>query len=155
MGPVADTNPETSERVLTVLSYWGVRPRHLADAERRRLMIGRTGRVLAVGVLLLGGACAPAGKMTHDMNTMIQQASTKADHEALAAHYEEEARALRAKATEHEMRAQAYAKGGGYVKGKTNLIQHCNVLAAKYREVATEYLDLAKEHRELAAAAPQ
>jgi hypothetical protein len=109
--------------------------------------------IVMLGVLVLAGACAPAGKMTHDMDAMIQKASTKADHEALAAHYEQEAKALQAKAADHDKMAQAYSRGGGYIQIKGNLLQHCEILAARYREAATQYLALAKEHRQLAAAA--
>lgn len=113
-------------------------------------------RVLISGAVLLSiGACAPAGKMTHDMDAMIQSATTKADHEALATHYEEEAKALQAKAAEHRAMAQAYSKGGGYLQTKSNLLQHCDVLASKYQEAADENLALAKQHRRLAEGAPK
>ncbi len=111
--------------------------------------------VVMSGVVLLISACAPVGKMAHDMDTMIQSAATKADHNALATHYEEEAKALQDKATEHRRMEQAYAKSGGYVQSKTNLLQHCDVLASKYQEAANENLELAKQHRRLAAGAPK
>lgn len=114
------------------------------------------GGVLIFGaVLLLTGACAPAGKMAHDMDTMIQSATTKADHEALATHYEQEAKALQAKAAEHQKMAQAYGKSGVYSQTKSNLRQHCVVLTSKYQEAANEYLELAKQHRQLAGGAPK
>ena len=115
-----------------------------------------TGAVLILGaVLVLIAACAPAGKMTHDMGPAIQSATTKADHEALAAHYEQEAKALQTKAAEHQGMAQAYTKSGGYVQTKSNLLQHCQALAEKYQEAANENFALAKQHRELGAGAPK
>ena len=113
------------------------------------------GGVLISGAVLLSmSACTPVGKMTHDMDSMIQSARTKADHEALATHYEREAKALQANAAEHRAMAQAYAKGAGYIKTKSNLVQHCDVLASKYQEAADENLELAK-HRRLAEEAPK
>jgi hypothetical protein len=112
------------------------------------------GVLISGAVLLSMGACAPVGKMTHDMDAMIQSATTKADHEALAKHYEQEAKALQAKAAEHRAMAQAYAKTP-YVRIKSSLPQHCDVLASKYQEAADENLELAKQHRQLAEGAPQ
>ena len=113
------------------------------------------GVFISLAALLLVSACArPVGKMAHDMDTMIQNASTKADHEALATHYEQEAKALQAKAADHRRMAEAYAKNG-YIKTKTNLVQHCNLLTSKYQEAASEYSELAKQHRQLAAEGPK
>ena len=113
------------------------------------------GALLSGAVLLLISACAPVGTMTHDMDTMIERATTKADHEALATHYEQEAKALQAKAADHRRMAQAYAKSGGYAVAKINLPQHCEALASRYDEAAGENLALAKQHRQLAEEAPK
>ena len=111
--------------------------------------------VLVVGLLTLVGACSPIGKMTHDMDKAILGASTKADHEALAAHYEQEAKALQAKAVEHDIMAASYSKPGYAASPKADLPQHCRQLASRYREAARENLELARSHRELAAGAPR
>jgi hypothetical protein len=114
-----------------------------------------TKAVLVSGAVLLSmEACTSVGKMPHDMETVIQSATTKADHEALAAHYEQEAKALQDKATEHERMAQAYTKSV-YPRMKTSLAQHCATIATKYREAAKENRELAREHHELAAEAPK
>ena len=113
------------------------------------------GVFISGAALLLISACAPVGTMSHDMDTMIQSATTKADHEALATHYEQEAQALQAKAAEHRRMSQAYAKSGGYVATKTNLPQHCDALASTYEGAARENLELAKQHRQLAEGAPK
>lgn len=113
------------------------------------------GVFISLVALLLVSACArPVGKMAHDMETMIQSATTKADHEALATHYEQEAKALQAQAADHRRMAEAYDKSG-YIKTKTNLVQHCNLLVSKYQEAAGEYIELAKQHRQLAGGAPK
>ena len=114
------------------------------------------GGVLISGAVLLSmGACTPVGKMTHDMDAMIQSATTKADHEALAMHYEQEAKALQAKAAEHRAMAQAYAKSTLYGKMKSSLLQHCDILASEYQTAADENLELAKQHRRLVEGAPK
>ena len=105
--------------------------------------------------LLVTSACAPLGKMTHDMGTMIQKAATKADHEALATHCEQEAKALQGKAAAHRRMAQAYAKSGGYAVATGNLPQHCESLAATYEKTEGENVELAKQHRQLAQGAPK
>jgi hypothetical protein len=109
---------------------------------------------LIAGVMLVVTACALAGKTAHEMGPLIESARTKADHEALAAHYEQEAKALQDKAAEHETMAQKYQRGA-YGKTATTMIQHCEFLARTYRGAAKENLELAKEHHELAKAAPQ
>ena len=108
-----------------------------------------------VGIVTLVGACSPIGKMTHDMDQAVQSASTKADHEALAVHYEQEAKALQAKAVEHDKMAESYSKVGYAASAKANLPQHCRQLVSRYREAARENLELARLHRELSAAAPR
>jgi dihydroxyacid dehydratase/phosphogluconate dehydratase len=114
-----------------------------------------SGVLISGAVLLLVSACAQVGKMTHDMDTMIQKATTKADHEALATHYEQEAKALQAKAADHRSMGQAYAKSGGYAVTKGNLLQHCESLASTYERAAGGNLELAKQHRQLAEGAPK
>lgn len=123
----------------------------------RRLRMKRlAGGLLTSGaVLLLISACAPVGTMTHDMATMIQRATTKTDHEALATHYEQEAKALQAKAADHRKMGEAYAKSGSYAVRKANLPQHCDALASKYEGAAGENLEFAKLHRQLAEEAPK
>jgi hypothetical protein len=110
--------------------------------------------LVSSAALLLIGSCTSVGKMPHDMDTVIQSATTKADHEALASHYDEEAKALQDKAVEHQKMAQAYT-GSVYTRTKTSLPQHCASLAAKYQEAANENLELAKQHHALAEEAPK
>lgn len=113
------------------------------------------GAVISGAALLLMSACAPVGRMTHDMDTMIQSATTKADHEALAKHYEQEAKALQAKAADYRRMAETYPRTGGYVARQPTLPLHWEALASKYEEAARENLELAKQHRQLAEEAPK
>lgn len=88
-----------------------------------------------------------------DIDKMIAGAKTESDHEALAAHYEAEAKALEAKAADHEEMRKAYERAGRYPAAKGGGVQHCNSLVLKYREAAQENRELAKMHHELAAGA--
>ena len=114
-------------------------------------------RALLLAAVLLVGACTPIGKMSHDMDNAIRSASTKADHETLAAHYEEEAKALQAKAVKHEDLAKAYTQlsQSDVTRNSADMAKHCATLASTYRQAAAENLALAKEHHESAAAAPK
>lgn len=82
----------------------------------------------------------------------VATAKSRADHEQIASYYEQEAKAARAKSDEHRQLAAQYKKPG-YGNAAPILVQHCNYIAAKYRQAAAESLKLAKLHRELAAKA--
>jgi hypothetical protein len=103
--------------------------------------------------LSLGGYALSAGQESSEAQK-IESAKTKADHEALAAFYEQEAKSLQAKAEEHKEMGKAYSKFG-HLKEKQHLVTHCDRLVEKYNGAANESLALAKLHRELAAKAKQ
>ena len=84
------------------------------------------------------------------MSDMITAAKTPADHEKLAAHYEQEARAARAKADEHKKMADAYRKAGGPLIEKLHFDQHCDALVKSYTATADEFEALAKAEHEAA-----
>jgi hypothetical protein len=94
-----------------------------------------------------------------DLPAAIENAKTAADHEAIAAYYEGEAKAARARADEHRKMAAAYGKqprpGGG--KGHRPQVyrtigQHCEKLVARFEADAKDYEVMAASHREAAAA---
>lgn len=109
--------------------------------------------------LSLGGYALSAGQEASSPVQKIETAKTRADYEALAAFYEQEAKSLQAKAEEHKEMGKAYSKighlSGTAFKAKHNLVQHCDRLVEKYKGAAQENLALAKLHRELAAKAKQ
>ena len=84
------------------------------------------------------------------MSDMITAAKTPAYHEKLAAHYEQEARAARAKADEHKKMADAYRKAGGPLIEKLHFDQHCDALVKSYTATADEFEALAKAEHEAA-----
>lgn len=78
----------------------------------------------------------------------IAAARTPAEHEAIAAAYEQEATRLEAKAREHEKMAQAYSSAASK-KGMASAAMHahCAKLARQYSDAAKGNRELAKEHR--------
>ncbi len=99
----------------------------------------------AVAILLSGGAQAADLGVTP---AQIEAARTPADHEAIAAGFDQEAARLEATAKDHEKMADAY-RSAGSKKGfaSASMRAHCLKLAKKYAEAAKENRALAKEHR--------
>ena len=110
---------------------------------------------ILIGAVLVWSAVTPTGVVAEmSMEQLIESAKTKADHEALAAHYEAEAQALQEKANTHKRMSAAYrimpSKGGA-----GGFTAHCDRLIARYEEAAKENLELATLHRQMAAEAGQ
>ena len=84
------------------------------------------------------------------MPDMIAKAKTAAEHQKLAAHYEQEAKAARAKSDEHAKMADAYRKAGGALIEKLHFDQHCDTLAKSFAAMADEFEALAKAEQEAA-----
>jgi hypothetical protein len=84
----------------------------------------------------------------------VEKASTPADHEALAAQYDQEATEDREEAAKHRAMADTYGSGVTYGKvahsGKGAMKLHCQRLAEHYEAAAKEADALAAFHRELA-----
>ena len=80
---------------------------------------------------------------------MITDAKTPADHEAIAAYYDQEAQAAHKKHEEHLQLKASYAKIP-HLASKTGLPEHCNTIAMNYQKTAKEYEALAKLHRDMA-----
>ena len=113
-----------------------------------------TGATAIVGLALL--ACTLAlpsvGHADDDLATQVQNAKTAADHEAIAAEYDEKAADAKKEAEAHRKMEKTYATGS-YAGGKvspTPLPQHCAALAKHYDELAAEYTTLAAAHRAMA-----
>jgi len=106
-----------------------------------------------VAVLGLLVSCT-INPMDMDMTQAVQSAKTRSDHDALAKHYEDAAKQMQLKADEHKkLLAQYQAKKGLYGKQAQSLISHCQGLIRIYEQAATENMEMAKSHRELAAEA--
>jgi len=109
--------------------------------------------LLAVG-FLLSGCVSGGGVQAPTLHHRIEHARTRADHEDLAAHFEREAKTLRAKANEHEEMVRSY-RWSGYAAANTDYVRHCKELARTYLKAAEDNLGLAKLHRGLAEKAAQ
>ena len=114
-----------------------------------------TKRLFVIAALLvpLVGAMVPtrraAAKETMDMTEMVAQAKTPADHEKLAAMYDQEAADARSKAQMHKKMADEIRKTGGALFLKVHYDQHCDGLVASYTKAADEYEALAKAERSM------
>jgi hypothetical protein len=115
-----------------------------------------TKRLLLITALLipLAGATIPtlraAAKETMDMMEMVMQAKTPADHEKLAAMYDQDAAEARSKAAMHKKMAEDIRKTGGALFAKLHYDQHCDGLVTSYTKAAEEYAALAKAERTMA-----
>ena len=103
--------------------------------------------IVTLGYLPFGSA--EEGK---NIEQMIAEAKTPADHEAIAAYYEKEAQEAHQKHAEHQQMSDSYAKVP-VLKTKTGAVAHCNTIAKNYEKIAKEYEALAKLHQEMAKSA--
>jgi hypothetical protein len=80
------------------------------------------------------------------------------DHAALAAWYDKEAAQLRQSAKDEMAMAEMYRKNPGYTNPGvvsqrpdrlSNMIQHCESMAAMYTKAAEEAERLAQDHRDI------
>ena len=113
---------------------------------------------VTVGVLMAAviGVASSCSIDPHrmDMSQAVQSAKSSGEHEALARHYEDAAKDMRAKADEHrKLLAQYQAKKDLYRKQAQDLINHCQGLIRVYEQAAVDNLAMAKSHREIAAEA--
>jgi hypothetical protein len=118
--------------------------------------------VLAAAVLILGGCPAEEPVKSAGLEQKIEAARTRADHQEIAAAYEQQAGVDREAMERHHKLARAYEQGwvwappraGGVSSGRRenkSLIAHCENLARMYQQAAEENLALAKQHRQIAA----
>ena len=103
--------------------------------------------LLSVAVLAL-----PAGRLVaqSDLSARIATAKTAADHEAIAAEFEQEAKELEAKAALHADMAKQYGMDQYAHQRKPSLKKHCEDLSANLKQAAAQATEMAKLHHELA-----
>jgi hypothetical protein len=115
--------------------------------------------LLAAGLVLFAAASLPtirAGAqptaVTDDnLNQMIASAKAPADHEAIAAYYEQQAASAKKNAELHRNTADTYRK---LKMGKpVDMARMCDGIAAMWDKIAADDLKLAKEHHRMAKAA--
>lgn len=118
----------------------------------------KTGKILgilmaaSVVVGALGYVSASVAAEGKNVEQMIVEAKTPADHDAIAAYYDQEAKAAHQKHEEHLKMKASYEKIP-HLASKTGLPWHCSTIAANYEKTAKEYEALAKLHRDMAKTA--
>ena len=103
--------------------------------------------LLSLGLLF---ACSEMNPHPMDMSQAVQNAKTKADHEALAIHYEEAEKEMLLKVEEHKkILGQYESKSYLYGRQAEDLKAHCRRLIDVYEKAAEENLSMAKLHRQM------
>jgi hypothetical protein len=110
--------------------------------------------VLSFGTALV---VLPASRVVGqaDLPAKVAAAKTAADHEAIAAELDKEAKDLEAKAALHADMAKHYAMNQYAHTTKPSLKKHCEDLSASLKKAAEGAKEMAKLHRELAQKAPK
>jgi hypothetical protein len=124
------------------------------------MKLARIGLVVSTAglfAMLVGAPTWTAAAEEKNIEELVQNAKTAADHEALAKLYDEEAAKARKKAEEHRKMGARYTH---FESGnpKTQLAhfdmpKHCANLTKSYEEAAKEADAMATAHREAAKAA--
>ena len=111
-------------------------------------------RRVATPMLLAGFAlsgCSVASTApTPTLQQQIEAARTRSDHETLAAYYNGEAAAARAKAAEHRKLGKSYQSQAASGRGGASMPSHCNALANNFDGAAVEFDGMAASHKQLA-----
>ena len=116
------------------------------SSHKRRSALGASAFLVAT-VLALGGCAAQGPVKPAGLEQKIEAARTRADHQEIAAVYEQQAQGYKATAERHQYWAQAYERGRWKSK---SMVPHCDNLARLFQQATTETLALAREHRQVA-----
>jgi hypothetical protein len=104
--------------------------------------------IATLGLLV---SCAHIAPHPMDMTRAERAAKTSADHNALAAHYEQTAKALQAKADAEKRELAEYVYHAAYYGRQTeDLKEHSQALIRSYEEAAEKNMQMAKAHRRMA-----
>jgi hypothetical protein len=120
------------------------------------MTVGVTLAMLALVAVLYQPSQRAGAQEKFDLEKAIAGAKTKADHEAIASHYAQEAAIAKDKAAEHRRLAETYRTLA--VSGRTPLQpmgMHCQQLAQTYESIASDNAALATAHRQMAQEATQ
>lgn len=89
-------------------------------------------------------------KEEKNVEQLIAEAKTPADHEAIATFYKEESQAARQKQAQHEQMKASYQSR--YPTKRAAMVPHCESIIKKYKEMVEEYAALAQLHKDMATA---
>lgn len=103
--------------------------------------------LLALGLL---AACSAVNPHPMDMSQAVQRATTTADHEALAKHYDEAAAEMQLKVDEHKKLLSQY-ESQSYLYGRQaeDLKAHCQELVMVYEKAVDANRKMAELHRQM------
>lgn len=113
--------------------------------------------LLAVGALFTAGLASGQVLPKDELKKLITSASTRADHERIAKHYEAKAEQLEVESKEYLEEAAEYrGNPPGHeqkhpLSGRT--AAHCELFARKFADAAKEARRLAADHMEMAKTA--
>ena len=99
----------------------------------------------------LYGPAALCVDLQRDLASLVESAKTKADHEAIAAAYEEEAKAVDADIARHRRMSIGYKGARQLRQHGARMKKHCDMLVKNYEHVAVELRGMARAEREVAA----
>ena len=119
----------------------------MRDVGIRLRRVKLAGQAMLLIAMLSGCSAIHQVEIDRRIDQMIGTANSPADHEAIAAAYEEEAARNREQAAAHLKIAQSY-EGKPHVKFDYSKI--CRQMAQDYSDVATKDAELAAEHRGIA-----
>ncbi len=89
-----------------------------------------------------------------ELKALLATAKTPAEHRAIAAYYEQQAKDLTAKSAEHQAMAEQFAKQPPTIESKQGIgASHCRRFAHIYSTEAKEAANRAAEHEAMAVKA--
>ena len=108
--------------------------------------------VAVMGLSLLASCTINPHPM--DMTEAVQNAKTRADHEALAKHYEDAAKEMQVKVEEHKNLLAGYKEAARFYTGfASTFTNEHDVLVTIYGRAAAANMKIAEAHRQMAAGA--
>lgn len=106
--------------------------------------------LLILIILSLLTSCASTNPHPMDMTQAVQNARTRADHEALAKHYEDAVKEMQARVEEHKSMLGKYEENSShYGKQAQDLQAHCRNLINSYEQAVKANMDMAGAHRRM------
>jgi len=105
--------------------------------------------IIVFGLLVFG---IQMNAYSMDMGQAVQNAKTRADHEALVKYYEQAAQEMQSKLQEHQKMYEQYqAERQYYGRQGIDMERMCEGLIRAYEQAAKENMNLAASHRKMAA----
>jgi hypothetical protein len=116
--------------------------------EKLRAKSGITTVITMVAVLGMVALVSVPWSVAGEGKSMVQRvrdAKTPADHRAIAAVFEKEAKAAQQKAKQHSQLKDAYAAK----PDMQMMVSHCDTLVKHYQEIAKDLEDMAEMHKKM------